>query len=452
MDDKYLSVTALTKYIKKKFDIDQHLSNVWLRAEVSNFKHHSRGHMYLTLKDDNASIRAVMFNRYNEKLAFKVENGMNVLVNGYISVFESQGQYQFYITDMEPDGIGALHLAFEQLKEKLHKEGLFDTAIKKELPKYPKKIAVLTSPTGAAIRDIITTIERRYPLVDILVVPVYVQGTLAKQSIVKAIELVNKNNDVDTIILGRGGGSLEELWSFNEEDVARAIYKSQIPIISAVGHETDFTISDLVADLRAPTPTAAAELAVPSKQDLLDRVTQWNNRLVAQFSTTIRQKKDTLRALEQTYVFKYPHRYALEKEQTLDRAVERLHRTSSSIMERKQDTFRHLHQRYLSVPIYQQFKLFNERNRELRIQLAREANRHLEIKKDSFSNILEQLELLNPVHIMSRGYSVVYNENSEIVSGIAQITQGDKIQIQLSDGKIEAIVENIREEDKKGDE
>lgn len=445
VEDKYLSVTALTKYIKKKFDVDKHLTDVWLRAEISNFKHHSRGHMYMTLKDDNASIRAVMFQQYNQRIAFEVENGMNVLVRGYISVFEAQGQYQFYITSMEPDGIGALHLAYEQLKEKLLKEGLFDASHKKDLPKFPERIAILTSPTGAAIRDILTTIERRYPLVDVLVVPVYVQGTLSKGSIVKAIEWVNETNEADLIILGRGGGSIEELWSFNEEEVARAIFRSRIPIISAVGHETDFTISDLVADLRAPTPTAAAELAVPSKQELIENIIHWKNRLKNNFDAVIKEKKQRLLALEQTYVFKYPHRYAKEKEQLLDRAVERLNQLSAVLMDRKYESYRYIFQRFQSLSLNRTIDQNKERTNELEGQLHRTMERLLDAKRNTFSNRLEQLEMLNPVRIMSRGYSIVYHQQ-EIVKQAEQIKPGDQIEVKLAHGSADCIVKTVRED------
>lgn len=260
MTNKYLTVTALTKYMKRKLDMDPHLRDVWLKGEISNFKLHSRGHMYLTIKDDQARINAVMFAGNNRFLKFKPENGMKVLVRGEVSVFEATGQYQLYIQQMEPDGLGSLYLAFEQLKERLRTKGYFDEQYKKKIPTIPHHIGVITSPTGAAVRDIITTIKRRYPVAQVTVLPVLVQGVNAASSITKAIYKANDMGEFDVIILGRGGGSIEELWSFNEESVAEAIFHSKIPIISAVGHETDVTISDYVADLRAPTPTGAVSL------------------------------------------------------------------------------------------------------------------------------------------------------------------------------------------------
>lgn len=260
MIDKYLTVTAVTKYIKRKMDTDPHLKQILIKGEISNFKQHSRGHMYMTIKDSQTKIQAVMFAGNNRFLKFKPENGMNVLIKGEISVYEAYGQYQLYINQMEPDGIGSLYLAFEQLKEKLQKKGYFDPSIKKNIPLYPEHIGVITSPTGAAIRDIITTLRRRYPIVKITVIPVLVQGPNSPYSIKLAIEKANEIGGFDTLIVGRGGGSIEELWSFNEEIVAEAIYRSKIPIISAVGHETDVTISDFVADLRAPTPLVLQKL------------------------------------------------------------------------------------------------------------------------------------------------------------------------------------------------
>src|SRR5690625_4791765 len=277
--DSYLTVTALTKYIKRKMEIDLHLQEVWIKGEISNFNHHNRGHMYLTLKDDQARIQSVMFAGNNRFLKFTPENGMNVLVKGYVSVFEPYGQYQLYIKTMEPDGIGALYLAYEQLKEKLAKEGLFDAERKRAIPPYPQKIGLITSKRGAAVRDIMTTIERRFPAVQLTIIHVNVQGESSAKEIVKAIKFANELKTFDTLIVGRGGGSIEDLWSFNEEIVARAIDASQIPIISAIGHETDTTISDFVADLRAPTPTAAAELAVPSRVDVQEHLHHMKARI-----------------------------------------------------------------------------------------------------------------------------------------------------------------------------
>ncbi|UOQ47488.1 exodeoxyribonuclease VII large subunit [Gracilibacillus caseinilyticus] len=447
MEDKYLSVTALTKYIKKKFDVDQHLNHILLRGEISNYKHHSRGHMYLTIKDEQTSIRAVMFQRQNQTLKFRPEDGMKVLITGYVSVFESQGQYQLYIQEMEPDGIGALYLAFEQLKEKLAQEGLFDPAYKKELPTYPKKIAVLTSPTGAAIRDILTTLERRYPIASVLIIPVLVQGKQAAASIVSAIEQANELNDLDVIILGRGGGSLEELWSFNEEVVARAIFHSTLPVISAVGHETDITISDMVADLRAATPTAAAELAVPTQAELLERIHKIDQGMESIVHHQIRHLNEKLQRLQGSYVFKYPGRLVEEKEQRLDRAVERLSNQLVTIYQTKKDQYTYLEKRYARIPLQRNMNQRHQSILEIQKRMDRVIAQQIDQKKNQFTKHLTQLDLLNPTRIMSRGYSITYNENNDILRSVQQIDPEDELHIQLTDGIVKSKVQQIRKDE-----
>ena len=266
---QYLSVTALTKYIKYKLEGDTHLKQIYLKGEISNLTKHSRGHYYFSLKDENAQIKAIMFSSATKSLAFDPKDGDKVLAYGAISVYEPSGSYSIQIYQMEPDGIGALYLAYEKLKEELEEKGYFSQTRKKPIPKYPSAIGVITSPTGAAIRDIIHTIERRYPLTKLILYPALVQGDTAKESIRDQINKANQDSLVDVLIVGRGGGSIEDLWAFNERVVAEAIYASKIPIISAVGHETDFTISDFVSDLRAPTPTAAAELATPDRKSVV---------------------------------------------------------------------------------------------------------------------------------------------------------------------------------------
>ena len=276
--EKYLTVSALTKYIKFKIDTDEHLKTVFLKGEISNYKKHSTGHLYFSLKDETSKINAIMFNRNAVNLNFEPNEGTKVLVVGRISVYEQTGNYQIYIEDMIEDGVGNLYIAFEALKEKLSKEGLFDEKYKKPIPKIPKKIGIITAPTGAAIKDILSTIKRRFPICETILFPSLVQGENAAPDIVNKLKIAN-SYDLDVIILGRGGGSIEDLWPFNEEIVAREIFASQIPIISAVGHEVDFTIADFVADLRAPTPTGAAELAVPNMIDLTNHIKQLTIRL-----------------------------------------------------------------------------------------------------------------------------------------------------------------------------
>ncbi len=289
----YVTVSALTKYIKRKFDVDPHLEDIWIKGELSNVKIHTRGHIYFTLKDEHARMQAVMFQRQSSRLAFKPEDGMKVIVRGGISVYEPSGSYQLYAKEMRPDGVGALYLAYEELKKKLAGEGLFDDRHKQAIPAFPATIGVVTSPTGATVRDVITTLKRRYPLVKVIVLPALVQGENASRSIVKRIEEANAQKMCDVLIVGRGGGSIEELWAFNEEIVARAIFASAIPIISAVGHETDFTISDFVADIRAATPTGAAEIAVPHTTDLMERTKTAEVRLTRAMRRRYQQEKRT---------------------------------------------------------------------------------------------------------------------------------------------------------------
>lgn len=396
MDKRYLTVTALTKYLKRKLETDKHLRNVWLQAEISNFNHHSRGHMYFTLKDQNSRISAVMFSFQNKFMKFRPENGMKVLVKGEVNLYEPQGQYQLYVQAMEPDGIGSLYLAYEELKKKLTQEGLFQEERKKQIPSFPKHIGIITSPTGAAIRDILTTIERRFPFIKRTLLPVNVQGRDAAPSIVKAIEKAN-DESFDVLIIGRGGGSIEELWAFNEEQVARAIAKSSIPIISAVGHETDFTISDFVSDLRAPTPTAAAELAVPSMLELHNQLTHLENRLNYHLNAEIKRKKEQLRSLENTYAFKYPVQLTQQKEQDFDRLVAGLDRNMRILLDRKEQQFERRKEQMIS---HSPRHLVAEKKSELHYlsqSIVKSASNLFDHKATKFFNQLEKTDNLKSV-------------------------------------------------------
>ncbi|MFD1039181.1 exodeoxyribonuclease VII large subunit [Virgibacillus byunsanensis] len=446
MNNKYLTVTALTKYVKRKLESDPHLTTIWLKGEISNFKHHSRGHMYLTIKDDQSRIQAVMFVGKNRFLTFTPENGMNVLIQGEIGVFEPYGQYQLYIQQMEPDGIGALYLAFEQLKEKLHKQGYFEETHKKQIPVFPKQIGVITSPTGAAVRDIITTIKRRYPIVTATVIPVLVQGANAANSIKEAIELANERGEFDVLIIGRGGGSIEELWSFNEEMVANAIFSSNIPIISAVGHETDFTISDYVADLRAPTPTSAAELAVPSQLELKSRLTTVNRSLTRLMNTAIMNANQSLQRMQQSYAFRYPKQLITQKEQELDKQVERLEKAMSMSMSNESQKLYHVKTRLITQHPEKQL----EQSKKDLLQLTKQINYHfnkiLESKSSQLSTTIEKMTLLNPLEIMKRGYAIPYAEKGRIIKSAKQVKQDDAITVTLSDGKLDCKVLNVEEE------
>ncbi|MFK5883945.1 MAG: exodeoxyribonuclease VII large subunit [Candidatus Izemoplasma sp.] len=419
--EKYLSVSALTKYIKYKFDNDTHLKNVFLKGEISNFKHHSRGHFYFTLKDESSQISAIMFASSSKNVVFTVENGMHVLVTGSLSVYEAGGSYQIYVKSLTEDGIGNLYIAYEQLKKKLANEGLFEQNHKIAIPKFPKSIAVLTSPTGAAVADVINIINRRYPLASIIVYPTLVQGEYAKDSIIKQLKAANDDGLVDVIILGRGGGSIEDLWPFNEEEVAREIYKSVIPIISSVGHETDFTISDFVADLRAPTPSGGAELAVPNKAALLSYIESMRYQSSNTINRMIKAKKDKLQYATSSYVLEDPLRLTENASRKLDFLKEKL-----NIL----NPINRLNQNVEKVI-------------RLEKQLLEYYNRNLNSKQYQYINTINKLELLNPLSIMKKGYSVT-KLNNKIINSIKQINTGDDIEITLTDGIVKASVKEVR--------
>lgn len=403
---KVLTVSQITNYIKKMFEADPILRNISIKGEISNFKHHYSGHMYFTLKDDNARIKCVMFKSSCSNLKFMPEDGMNVIISGSISLYERDGQYQIYVNEMQPDGLGALFAAFEQLKKRLENEGLFDISHKVPIPKYPSRIGVVTSSTGAAVRDIINIISRRYPGISILIVPVLVQGSGASEEIAEAIRLLNIRNDVDVIIVGRGGGSIEELWAFNEEPTARAIYDSRIPVISAVGHETDFTISDFAADLRASTPSAAAELCVPDKKELVYRINACCNSLYSFMSGNIKNIKGTFNQYVNMIRSLNPGMDINRKRQYLD-----------SLYLRAFSLIRH------------------------KLDLSRE------ITKKHAAN----LEALNPLSIITRGYSVAYvSGTKEIIDSVTKVKTGDNIKVLVSGGSLGCVVNNIMEGENNG--
>lgn len=417
MEKEYLTVTALTKYIKYKFDNDVHLKNVYLKGEISNFKHHSRGHFYFTLKDDSSQISAIMFASSSKNVVFRPEDGMSVLVEGYLTVYEASGQYQIYCKSMTEDGLGNLHVAYEQLKKKLEQEGLFDPRHKKQIPKFPKTIGVLTSPTGAAVRDIINIVNRRFPLSSIIVYPTLVQGEFAKDNIVENIKKANKDNLADVIILGRGGGSIEDLWPFNEEVVAYEIFKSAIPIISSVGHETDFTISDFVADLRAPTPSGGAELAVPDQVELVNYINRNTNNMGVNLQKLFNQKKRELTRLKEHVIFRDPLRITEQKSKRLDHLIDKLE---------------------LLNPV-QRLEQSKKDTKRLEEKLNLVYEKLLTTKKNKFGLELNKLELLNPLSIMSKGYSVT-SKNNTIIKSINDIEKDDIIDIKLHDGTIQSKV------------
>lgn len=443
--EKFVTVTALTKYIKRKFDYDPHLRDIYIKGEISNFKKHSSGHMYFTLKDEKARIAAVMFASNNASLMFQPENGMKVLVRGEISVFEQSGGYQVYAKEMHPDGIGELFIRFQQLKEQLEKEGLFSPQYKKRLPVYPGTIGVITSPTGAAVRDVLTTLKRRYPMGNVLLYPALVQGPQAPDSVVKVIEAANANENVDVLIVGRGGGSIEELWAFNDEKVARAIFASHIPIISAVGHETDTTIADFVADVRAATPTAAAELAVPHYVELKKTITAYVSKMTSYMTNELKQKEAILTRLNKSYAFRYPEKLYAQKVEQLDRIIDRLQKESTRYVDNKQLRLERVAQKLALHNPSEQIEIQLQNVNKYEKQLNRLLNHLIKIKQQQFVGITSKLGVLNPLSIMERGYSIAFDENEKVIKSTKQVNVGDSISVVVKDGQLLCEVKDRKE-------
>ena len=424
MNIKYVTISDLNRYIKAKFDMDTHLNHVYLKGEISNFKHHTRGHFYFTLKDENSRIAAVMFASSAKNVAFEPEDGMKVLVSGRIALYEATGSYQIYVETMELDGIGNLYLEFERLKKELAKEGLFDREHKRAIPKFPKKIGIITAPTGAAIRDILSTIKRRYPICETILFPALVQGTGAKESVVKQLNKAQEY-DLDVIICGRGGGSIEDLWAFNEEIVARAIYNSKIPVISAVGHEIDFTIADYVADLRAPTPTGAAEMAVPNLVDLKSLIEQYKIRANEAVTNIIKKNRIKLESLQNSFVLKNPLSLYEIKEQKLDSYIDYLNQYMTNKLNHA--------------------KLMYEKVINNKILISPQSM--FDKKKHQYELLLKTIEVLNPMKLLSSGYSIV-KSNGKVIKNSHDVNLEDVVDIELSEGKLKCSV--IGQEDKNG--
>jgi len=416
MEDKYITIGELNHYIKNLFDEDIFLRKVYLKGEISNFKAHTRGHYYFTLKDDTSRINAVMFLNNTYKLKFMPSDGMKVLVTGRISVYESSGAYQIYVDDMLEDGIGNLYITYEQLKKKLEAEGLFAKEHKKKIPRIPKKIGIVTAQTGAAIKDILTTLKRRYPLVETILFPSLVQGNEAASDIVKKIELAN-TYDIDTLIVGRGGGSIEDLWPFNEEIVARAIYNSKVPVISAVGHEIDFTIADFVADLRAPTPTAAAELAVVDINTIINYLINAKDRSYNAIINYLDNKKIIINNYKDSYVLKKPENFYEIKEQNLDILIDNLNKEINKIIDNNK------------------IKLFNLANN----YLLNNPEVLYKFKQQNLIKLTEKLEVLNPLNTIKRGYAIVKKDN-KVITSIKNIKKDDTLILNIKDGNIDVKV------------
>ena len=397
------TVSQVNEYIKMLIEDEIQLQDMYVSAEISNFKHHSTGHMYFTLKDESSEIRAVMFRAYASRLNFRVENGMKVLVHARVGVYEKAGSYQLYVDSMQPDGIGALYLAYEQLKSKLASEGLFNEEYKKPLPKFPKRIGVITSPTGAAIRDIIKVATRRCPLSDIILYPAAVQGRESAFELTRAIEHFNLINNVDVIIIGRGGGSLEDLWSFNDEALARAIFASNIPVVSAVGHEIDFTICDFVADVRAATPSHAAELVTPNCEELRIRIDNIYTSLKNTVLGTLSEYRLLIDGYMKSKALKDPMYLFDEKRMRLVDTTDKL------------------------------FNAMNYKNKELRSSLA---------------TVSASLTALNPLAVLTRGYGAVFNNENGVIKSVENVNIGEKIKVKLWDGSLITTIEDIEREEK----
>ncbi len=410
MEEEYFTVSQINAYINKKLKMDVNLRNIYIKGELSNYKTYPSGHSYFTLKDEKSQIPAVMFKGRKHGLKFQPEDGMNVIIKGKIEVYERDGKYQLYASTMTEDGIGNLHVAFEQLKKKLKAEGLFDDAHKKEIPRYPRKIGVVTAQTGAAIRDIITTIKKRYPYCEILIFSTLVQGDQAAPQIVRKIKYAQEF-DIDTLIVGRGGGSIEDLWPFNEEIVARAIYECQIPVISAVGHEVDFTISDFVADARAPTPTGAGMMAVPDANEVKFKISQLNGRLNKNINDLINQNRTKLENVSQKQILKTPESIYEIKAMTLDNLVTKLELASKSIITENRN------------------KLSRLENRNI----LKNPDEIIRMKREPYLRNVDKLTVLNPLLTLKRGYTLTKVEG-KVVSSAKQVKSGDKLDVEFDDG------------------
>ena len=419
MDKEYIKISELNNYIKSVLDRDAFLNKVYLKGEISNFKNHTRGHLYFTLKDDTSRISAVMFQSSAVKLTFTPEDGMNVLVSGRISAYPAQGSYQVYVDTMEPDGLGALYIEYEKLKKKLAAEGLFADSHKVSIPRFPERIGVITAPTGAAVRDIMSTIKRRYPMCEAILFPCLVQGKDAAPDIVRQIKRADEYG-VDTIIVGRGGGSIEDLWAFNEEIVAHAIYDCRTPIISAVGHEIDWTIADFVADLRAPTPTGAAEMAVPTVLDIKTLIDNYKIRLNKNIKNMVNTKFIKLRSLKQSFILKNPMSMYEVKEQKLDTLIDTLNKDIKNIINDKDNS---LNKIKLSVVLQNPENLIKD-------------------KKIKFDLLVNTLKLVNPLGILDKGYSLVEVDN-KIIKSSKDVNVSDILSIRLHEGSIKAEVKEV---------
>lgn len=443
-NEQYLTVTALSQYLKRKFDVDPYLGHVYLMGEISNFRLRP-AHQYFSLKDDKAKISAIMFKSNFEKVKFKPEEGMKVLVQGRISLYEPAGSYQIYVDTMEPAGLGALYVAFEQLKKKLSQQGVFDLP-KKPIPQFPKRIAVVTSESGAVIHDIMTTVARRFSIVQLVLYPAQVQGDGAAETIVEQLRRINEDGNFDTIIIGRGGGSIEDLWPFNEEIVAQAIVQSQIPVISSVGHETDTTIADLVADLRAATPTAAAELATPVLSETLQHLQDLHTRLYSAQNNLIAQYQDRVQNLSQNVFLQHPERIYEVYLQKVDSLENRLSQNLANSLNRSKTELIQYANRLVRVsPRDQIYSYNNQVNRQYQI-LINNINKIINKNRNVFNSQVATLDSLSPLKTLSRGFAIPTNQKGRVLTKASDYQVDQTVNLRVRDGNVKLITKEISED------
>ena len=444
--EKYLSVTTLTKYLKMKFDKDPYLERVYLTGQVSNFRKRPT-HQYFSLKDDRAVIQATIWSGIYQKLGFDLEEGMKINVIGRVQVYEPSGSYSIIIEKAEPDGVGALALQFEQLKKKLSEEGLFQERFKQAIPQFAKRIGVVTSRSGAVIQDIITTVSRRFPGVEIVLYPTKVQGEGAAEEIARNIARANEREDLDVLIIGRGGGSIEDLWAFNEEIVVRAIFESRLPIISSVGHETDVTLSDFVADKRAATPTAAAELATPvTKLDLLTYLKNQEKRMATAVQNTLSKKKEALRTLSQSVIFRQPERLYDGYLQRVDQLQLRLKQSiNTKLVRQQQKVLEQVHRLEQLSPI-NKIHRYQDRLLQLEKLLRSQMAVVYDAKVAEVKRLSEALLMLDTSRIVARGYAIVKKEDT-VLSSAKDLKKTDQVTLMMRDGQVELEVKDVKTEE-----
>ncbi|MEG3312583.1 exodeoxyribonuclease VII large subunit [Streptococcus parasuis] len=440
---EYLSVSHLTKYLKLKFDRDPYLERVYLTGQVSNFRKRP-SHQYFSLKDDKAVIQATMWAGVYKQLGFELEEGMKINAVGRVQLYEPSGSYSIVIEKAEPDGIGALAIKFEQLKQALTQEGLFKQEFKQELPRFTKKIGVITSPSGAVIQDIITTVSRRFPGVEILLYPTKVQGEGAAQEVVANIQRANERDDLDVLIVGRGGGSIEDLWAFNEEVVVRAIFESRIPIISSVGHETDTTLADFVADKRAATPTAAAELATPvTKADLLGYLNQQENRAYQAMTNRLKFLRGQLEKISQSVMFRQPERLYDGYLQKLDRLTNQLQTRMKEVYSQQKQASLLLDQRLLGMQLGRKVESFKERIIQQERLLKNNMTNIYNHKQAKADKLIEALTMLDTSRIVARGYAMVL-QDGRVIDSVENVQMGENLTIQMKNGQLDVEVKHVQ--------